>query len=59
MTQVAMVKLSEIISVSLLVIAGAYGNGDERKQKLKAEGYNPVKVQSCVNDLLKMMEKYK
>ena len=51
--------MNETISVALLVIAGVYGNGDERKQKLKSEGYDPAKVQSCVNDLLKLMEKYK
>ena len=59
MPQVTMVKMNETISVALLVIAGVYGNGDERKQKLKSEGYDPAKVQSCVNDLLKLMEKYK
>lgn len=59
MNEVTMVKMSDTISVSLLVIAGAYGNGEERKKKLEAEGYDYKRVQSCVNDLLKLMEKYK
>lgn len=59
MNEVTMIKLSEIVSVSLLVIAGAYGNGEERKNKLKALGYDPTKVQSCVNDLIKIIDKYK
>lgn len=32
------------------VIAGKYGNGDERKAKLKAAGYNPDTVQKKVNE---------
>lgn len=59
MNEVTMVKISDTISVSLLVIAGAYGNGEERKNKLKALGYDPTKVQSCVNDLIKIIDKYK
>ena len=47
------------MSVSIMVIYGVYGNGDERKKKLEAEGYDYSRVQSCVNDLLKIMEKYK
>lgn len=34
------------------VIAGAYGNGDARKQKLTAEGYDPAAVQQEVNRIL-------
>ena len=35
------------------VIAGKYGNGDERKKKLKELGLDPDKVQKKVNKLLK------
>ena len=35
------------------VIAGKWGNGTERKQRLRAAGYNPSIVQARVNDLLK------
>lgn len=53
-----LIKIPDVMSVALLVIAGNYGNGDERKQKLQAEGYNYSKVQSCVNDLIKLISKY-
>lgn len=33
------------------VIAGKWGNGDERKRKLTAAGYNYVEVQAKVNEL--------
>ena len=35
------------------VIAGKWGNGDERKEKLKAAGWDYATVQACVNRLLK------
>ena len=35
------------------VIAGAWGNGEERKQRLTAAGYNYGEVQQTVNSLLK------
>lgn len=35
------------------VIAGEYGNGDERKHKLEAEGYDYRSVQDTVNEILK------
>ena len=34
------------------VIAGKWGNGDDRKKKLKAAGYDPDAVQVKVNELL-------
>lgn len=34
------------------VIAGLWGNGEERKAKLKTAGYDPEKVQKKVNELL-------
>lgn len=34
------------------VIAGDYGNGEERKQKLESEGYNYNEVQNKVNELM-------
>lgn len=43
---------------ALCVLAGLYGNGDERIINLKADGYNASRVQSCVNDLVKVAEKY-
>ncbi len=34
------------------VINGYYGNGQERKDKLSADGYNPIDVQNKVNEIL-------
>lgn len=44
-------KLS-VEEVAKKVIAGNYGNGEERKKKLEAEGYNYSEVQNRVNELL-------
>lgn len=51
-------NLPETVSVALLVIAGQFGNGQERKEKLKKAGYDADKVQSCINDLLPILNKY-
>lgn len=59
MVESLLIKIPDTVSVSLMVMYGAYGNGDDRKKKLEAEGYDYNRVQSCVNDLLKIMEKYK
>lgn len=55
---VTAINLPSTVSVALLVIAGQYGNGTERKEKLKKAGYNPDTVQACVNELLKILERY-
>ena len=39
------------------VIAGKYGNGDARKAKSEAEGYNYAEVQARVNEILKEQAK--
>lgn len=51
-------NLPQTVSVALLVIAGQFGNGEERKEKLSKAGYNPVEVQKCVNELLPILNKY-
>lgn len=53
-----LINISDVIGVALLVIEGAYGDGDKRKQLLKAEGFDYRIVQDCVNDLLPIVEKY-
>lgn len=58
MKNVTMIKLPDIVSVALLVINGAYGNGEDRKKALTAEGYDYAKVQGCVNELLGIIKKY-
>lgn len=40
-------------AAALDVIAGAYGNGSERVQKLTAAGYDATAVQSIVNALVR------
>lgn len=53
------IKIDDTVAAALACISGAYGNGDERKEKLTADGYDPAKVQSCINDLLPIIERYK
>nr|DAO26656.1 MAG TPA: CW7 repeat protein [Caudoviricetes sp.] len=55
---VTAINLPQNISVALLVIAGQYGNGEERKQKLTKAGYNPSTIQACVNDIYPILQKY-
>lgn len=55
---VTAINLPSTVSAALLVIAGQYGNGAERREKLKKAGYNPVTVQTCVNELVKILERY-
>lgn len=38
--------------VALEVLAGLWGNGEDRKQRLTAAGYDPEEVQAAVNELL-------
>ena len=38
------------------VIQGKWSNGDERKARLKAAGYDPAEIQAIVNSLLKSNE---
>jgi hypothetical protein len=42
-----------VTEVAKEVIAGKWGNGDDRKKKLQAAGYDPAAVQKKVNELLK------
>ena len=44
--------------VALAVFAGVYGSGAERFRKLEEDGYNSDRVQDCVNELCKLIEKY-
>lgn len=58
MNSFKLVSFPTIIGVAILVIAGCYGNGEERVYRLEAEGYDYNRVQDCVNDLLELYEKY-
>ena len=45
--------LKSLDDIAREVLAGKWGNGAERKQRLRAAGYNPAMVQARVNELLK------
>lgn len=45
-----------IDEVAKEVIEGKYGNGEERKEKLEAEGYNYSEVQGRVNEIIKSQQ---
>lgn len=54
-----MLQLPAVVGTALEVIAGVYGNDEDRVLALKKAGYDYVKVQHCVNDLLVLFQKYK
>lgn len=56
--KIAIFNLPETVSVAILVIAGEFGNGGDRKRQLEQAGYNYNEVQSCVNELLPILKKY-
>lgn len=58
MSEIFLAKVPETVTVALAVLADKYGAGTARKVALESTGYNYDKVQSCVNDLLKLFEKY-
>ena len=45
-------KKKSVTEIAKEVIAGKWGNGEDRKKKLKAAGYDPDEVQKKVNQLL-------
>ena len=51
MAQVKALK-GNVEEIAKEVIQGKWGNGDERKAKLKAAGFDPAEVQALVNKLL-------
>ena len=54
-----MIELTPVVSIAFEILAGKWGNDEERKKKLEAEGYDYNKVQKCVNELVALMERYK
>lgn len=52
------IELNAVVSLALEVIAGMWGNGEERKQKLESAGYDYERVQKCVNELVALMQRY-
>lgn len=51
-------ELPETVTLALLVIAGKYGNGEERENSLIREGYDYETVQDCVNEIFPILKKY-
>lgn len=52
------IALPGTFGAAIMVIAGEYGTGSERKKKLETEGFNYTEVQKCVNELLPILNKY-
>lgn len=53
-----MLQLPETVGVAIAVWCGHYGVSPERERLLAEDGYNPEKIQDCVNDIGKLVEKY-
>ena len=53
-----LIELPEIVAIAFEVIAGKWGNGEERKKQLELSGYNYQTIQSCVNDLMALLKTY-
>jgi hypothetical protein len=53
-----LLTLPSTIGVAFMVLGGMYGNGEERVERLEADGYDYDTVQDCVNDLCELIEKY-
>lgn len=51
-------KVKDIEAVALSVLRGKWGNGEDRKKKLEAAGYDYKLVQSRVNELMDDMERW-
>lgn len=58
MSEIKMYSLPATVAAAILVIGGHYGNGTDRVKRLKADGFDAVKVQKCVNDLLPIIKRY-
>lgn len=51
-----MIDVPVKIAVAILVLAGRYGNGEERRKKLEEEGFNYKEIQNIVNELYPYVE---
>ena len=59
MSEIKMYSVPTTVAVAMLVIGGNYGNGSDRIKRLKADGFDPVRVQKCVNELLPIIRRYR
>lgn len=53
-----LIEITPVIALAFEVIAGKWGNDEERKQRLESAGYDYEKIQHCVNDLLALVKRY-
>lgn len=53
-----LIELPDIVAIAFEVIAGKWGNGEERKKQIKMAGYDYDIIQSCVNDLMALLKTY-
>lgn len=54
-----LIEITPVVGIALEVLAGKWGNGEERVKKLQSAGYDAERVQRCVNDLLEIIKRYK
>ena len=52
------IELPHIMGVAIDVLCGAYGDDPDRSRILEAQGYDAQRIQACVNDIMKLVEKY-
>ena len=53
-----MLDLPSVLYGALEVLSGVHGTGEQRKQSLKASGYDAEQVQKLVNELVPILAKY-
>ena len=51
-------ELPPVVSLAFEVLAGKWGNDEDRKNRLTSAGYDYNLIQSCVNDLCAVFDKY-
>lgn len=57
-TVTKLVSFPGTFGAAIAVLSDCYGKGEERKKSLEADGYDYQEVQSCVNELCEIMEKF-
>lgn len=51
-------EIPPVVAVAMRVISGEYGNGQDRIDALKRDGYDPEVIQNCVNELISLFQWY-
>lgn len=50
--------IQDNVTVAYQVLRGDWGNGEDRKRRLRAAGYDPYAIQQIVNYLCKNPQRY-